>query len=159
MSSFSAFSADDLISYAEEESKYLHKDYWRVMQGFRYYIGGWGSNHWVDIPLGYLTDGASVPRIFWNIIPPWGQYGQAAVVHDYLCNYLTIQSYGVPVRITRKRADEILLEAMTVLGVSATKKAFIYAGVTAYRVTCDVTEPNPEPEVRKLEAAWLARRK
>jgi hypothetical protein len=30
---------------------------------------------WLNVPAGYLTDGDSVPRVFWSLIPPWGAYG------------------------------------------------------------------------------------
>ena len=38
----------------------------------------------IVIPKGFITDFASVPRIFWSVIPPVGKYCGAAVVHDYL---------------------------------------------------------------------------
>ncbi len=41
-----------------------------------------GTN--IIVPKGFRTDLASVPRIFWTILPPFGRYSQAAVVHDYL---------------------------------------------------------------------------
>ena len=59
----------------------------------------------VTIPQGFVTDGASVPRIFWSIIPPLGIYGRAAVVHDYLYRWQ---------RTCRQDADDTLLEAMWV---------------------------------------------
>ncbi|MDL0090037.1 DUF1353 domain-containing protein, partial [Campylobacter gastrosuis] len=38
-----------------------------------------------EIPKGYLTDGASVPRIFWSILPPNSpEYLTASITHDYL---------------------------------------------------------------------------
>ena len=36
-----------------------------------------------DVPEGFVTDGASVPRIFWSVFPPVGRYFVAAIVHDY----------------------------------------------------------------------------
>lgn len=39
----------------------------------------------VKVPKGYVTDGASIPRIFWIFFPPnKPQYLAASVVHDYL---------------------------------------------------------------------------
>lgn len=38
----------------------------------------------VHVPKGFVTDGASVPRLFWVLFPPMDQYFPAAVVHDYL---------------------------------------------------------------------------
>jgi hypothetical protein len=38
----------------------------------------------VTVPIGFVSDGASVPRLLWFIFPPVGRYFQAAVVHDWL---------------------------------------------------------------------------
>lgn len=38
----------------------------------------------VNVPEGFVTDLASVPRAFWEIMRPEGRYAYAAVVHDYL---------------------------------------------------------------------------
>jgi len=44
----------------------------------------------IDVPKGFITDGASIPRGLWWLFPPVGRYFKAAVVHDYL---LTSGSY------------------------------------------------------------------
>lgn len=36
------------------------------------------------VPKGFVTDGATIPRIFWAILPPVHRYMPAAIVHDYL---------------------------------------------------------------------------
>ena len=39
------------------------------------------------LPKGYTTDGASIPRIFWSLYPPYKpQWLTACVIHDYLCS-------------------------------------------------------------------------
>lgn len=38
----------------------------------------------IIIPAGFTTDGASVPRLLWSIIPPHGLAFNASVLHDYL---------------------------------------------------------------------------
>ena len=38
----------------------------------------------VRVPVGFVTDFASVPRLFWSLFRPDGLYAYAAVVHDYL---------------------------------------------------------------------------
>lgn len=55
------------------------------------------------VPAGFVTDFASIPRVFWNIYPPIGRYTRAAVLHDYL--------YRMGL-ITRAQADAYFLEAM-----------------------------------------------
>lgn len=64
------------------------------------------DGHVIEVPKGFITDFASVPRIFWIFFPPDGIYTAAAVVHDYL--------YNVKV-LDRKTSDGIFLEAMKVL--------------------------------------------
>ena len=42
------------------------------------------------LPKGYKTDGASVPRIFWSLYPPYKpEWLTACVIHDYLCSQAT----------------------------------------------------------------------
>jgi hypothetical protein len=38
----------------------------------------------VQVPKGFVTDFASIPRPFWSLVRPDGDYAFAAVVHDYL---------------------------------------------------------------------------
>ena len=41
----------------------------------------------IIVPIGYKTNGANVPRLFWSIIPPFKpKYLPAVIVHDYLCD-------------------------------------------------------------------------
>ena len=82
---------------------------WTLIEPFCYDVGFEGSRETINVPAGFITDFASVPRIFWAIIPQWGKYGNAAVLHDFL--YQSGQ-------YSRKRADEIFLEAMEVGGTS-----------------------------------------
>lgn len=154
MSSFTAFSGRMMTYYDHEASKQLGGDHWRVTESFRYYVGGEGSNRWVTVPAGYLTDGASVPRLFWNIIPPWGPHGQAAVVHDLLCEYLQLVDNGMPVSITRAECDRILLEAMEVLEVPWLRRRTMYAAVSAYRILARIDEPSNTLFKRTLESEW-----
>lgn len=38
----------------------------------------------IIVPAGFVTDLASIPRIFWSIFHPAAEYAYAAIVHDYL---------------------------------------------------------------------------
>lgn len=74
------------------------------------------------IPENFESDGASVPRIFWSIFPPWGQYAEAAVLHDY--------HYRVPnFYIKKQDADFIFLLGMKSLGVNIISRRLIYWAV------------------------------
>src|SRR5688500_10887432 len=48
---------------------------------FEFYSSSKGR---IVVEEGFDTDYASVPRIFWPIYPPDGEYTEGAVVHDYL---------------------------------------------------------------------------
>ncbi len=113
-------------------SRLLKKKYWRVTQAFKYYTGAPEDQRWVYIPAGYLTDGASVPRPLWWLLRPWGRYGQAAVVHDWLCEYSQLYHRGQLVPITRAQADGIFREAMKVAGVGVITRQVMYLGVRAF---------------------------
>jgi hypothetical protein len=155
MSSFTAFSAPLDVRYDAEASKVLGADYWRVLKPFRFYVGSPDSGEWVNVPAGYLTDGASVPQVLWSLIPPWGAYGQAAVVHDILCEYLTLTKDGAPQKITRAKADTVLLDAMAALGVPLRKRTAIYLAVEAYRIGARAELPTCTAIKRKLESEWV----
>lgn len=74
----------------------------------------------ITVPAGFVTDFASVPKLLWNVLPPFGRYGKAAIVHDYL--YRT-QGYA-----SKPVADAIFLEAMKALGVpTLTRYVMFYA--------------------------------
>jgi hypothetical protein len=57
----------------------------------------------VHVPIGFVTDFASIPRVFWSFLPTDGDYAYAAVIHDYLYWIQTGQ---------RATADKILKMAM-----------------------------------------------
>lgn len=74
----------------------------------------------VSVPIGFVTDLASIPRIFWAVIKPDDEYTYAAIIHDYL--------YWDQ-KVTREEADNILKYAMEDLQVSSIKIAAIYNAV------------------------------
>lgn len=157
MSEFTRFSGIMSTEYAHDESAIMSRDIWRVTKGFRYYIGELGSKKWVNVPAGYLTDGASVPQALWSIVPPWGAYGQATVVHDILCEYLSITVEGLPVAISRKEADRILGEAMKVLKVPDGLMAKIILAVNLYREFSGINRAVWHRDKAALEAAWFSK--
>ena len=72
------------------------------------------------IPKGFVTDFASVPRAFWRIVPPWGRYFPAAVVHDYL--------YSVQDR-PREAADKVFLLILKALNIPRWRRWAMYLAV------------------------------
>lgn len=101
---------------------------WRLEQPLIYEVGELGSGRVIEVPAGFITDGASIPRILWALLPTWGRYSRAAVIHDYLGTRLTEgrpHAYGQ----TQKVADEVFLEAMEVCGVSVSVRFTLYLSV------------------------------
>jgi len=72
------------------------------------------------VPKGFVTDLASIPPIFYSVLPPDDKYAHAAVVHDYL--------YWSQ-RRSRKEADRIFLSAMEDLEVNKAVRLLIYRAV------------------------------
>jgi len=155
MSSFTRFTAANHLTLDDNASNILGKNYYRVTEGFRYYIGHENSDKYVDVPTGFLTDGASVPFFLQWLIPPLGEYSQACTLHDWLCEHYEITQVvnGVPtqVKIDREEIDRILYEAMRVLNVAAWRRNIIQVGVDAYRFVTRPTKPKVDPRKTELE--------
>lgn len=78
----------------------------------------------VEVPVGFVTDGASVPRAFWWYASPFsGRHAAAALVHDYC-----YQSACV----TKEEADDIFEEAMLSCGVRKGKAKAMAASVRMF---------------------------
>jgi hypothetical protein len=75
-----------------------------------------------EVPVGFYTDFASVPRIGVIYAMLGDTAHEPAVVHDWL--YYSALT-------TRALADQVLLEAMTVIGLPAWRRYPIYWGVRA----------------------------
>lgn len=82
-----------------------------------------GGSFCVRVPAGFQTDGASVPRFFWRILPPMGRYWRPAVLHDYLYRAGTC---------SRFLADAVFRDAMRADGVSAWKRLAMYYAVRVF---------------------------
>jgi len=96
--------------------------HWELLEPFTYITD---AGQAITVPTGRLTNFASVPRPFWNIYPPWGKYGFAAIIHDEL--YAEHREGSN--KYTRAQADLILLEAMRAKGVSEHDARVIYDAV------------------------------
>ena len=76
------------------------------------------------IPIGALSDGASVPRLLRPWLDPWGKGGPAYVWHDEL-----LRRSDVP----KWEADLLFLYALRSLGVPAFKATLMYFAVRTRR--------------------------
>lgn len=103
----------------------------------------------VIIPAGFETDFASVPQLFWSIVPPMGKYFIAAVLHDYFYREPGSRTDVVAICdrvITREFADYIFLEEMVDLGVSWWKRKIMYKAVRMFGGSSWVEPPVIEEE-------------
>ncbi|MBI1254246.1 MAG: DUF1353 domain-containing protein [Hyphomonas sp.] len=78
----------------------------------------------VEVPLGFVTDFASIPSIFHFIVQPFGRHAPAAVLHDYL--------YAIGQKKARRLADRLFLNAMKDAGVPGFRRSVMYRMVRLF---------------------------
>lgn len=102
-------------------------DHWRTTTRLTYKHKAQGTVIRVRVPAGFVTDGASIPRLLWSLVGhPLGEYHPAAIVHDALYDGTApLPNLDNPRRV----ADQILLAACADLGVSWVKRRTLYIGV------------------------------
>ncbi|MFD0362396.1 DUF1353 domain-containing protein [Nocardia sp. GCM10030253] len=94
----------------------LDAKFWRVAAPLAYQ----GASEEFVVPEGFRTDFASVPRVFVWLIPRYGAYTKAAILHDYL------HSSGV---VGDADADGIFRRALHEAGVSVPRRWMMWAAV------------------------------
>lgn len=86
-----------------------------VLERFRYCME---SGECVVVAGGFETDFASVPRLFWTLLPASGPHNRAAVVHDWLYARRRIETAeGRTRKPLRRECDWIFLEALADCGI------------------------------------------
>lgn len=83
-----------------------------------------GKDEWFGVPVGYVTDFASVPRITSWLIPTYGDYTPAAILHDYLLTDELPHGY-----VTSRDIDGIFRRVLRELGVPFTRRWMMWLGV------------------------------
>lgn len=74
-----------------------------------------------EVPAGFQTDLASIPRGFRSIIPQVGKHLQPAIAHDF--------SYDGNTDLSKADADLLFLEGMKSTGVWWLRRRIMYAAV------------------------------
>ena len=126
-----SYSNDGFVAYARNASLMLDKDYWYLKNALKVDITIGNDLYEVSIPKGYLTDGASVPRILWSICPKWDKSHKAVILHDYLCEYRIVTINGKPTQISREEADRLFLFALKYEGLTKLKYSLMHGAVRA----------------------------
>lgn len=76
----------------------------------------------VVVPMGYITNGADIPRIFWSIYPPnRSDFLPGVIIHDYLCD-----------KGEYKKADDYFESCLLELGVKEFDRAVLVRSVRLY---------------------------
>lgn len=88
---------------------------WRLVRPLRIVT----RTHTFTVPADFVTDFASVPRLFWALFPPFGKFTIAAVAHDHLYA-------GGERGVTRKEADRVFLEIMVGDGTQVWRALIMY---------------------------------
>ena len=137
----SSFTKELRVKVLEDGARY------EVLDEFVYYRDNNGDFK-IRVEEGFVTDFASVPRIFWSVFPPFGRYTKAAVLHDRLCvafhnketwSKLTPELDKLPSNyhnkvVTRKEADEVFLEAMKAIKVGKFTRTCLYYSVRLFGI-------------------------
>jgi hypothetical protein len=110
----------------------------------------------VYVPTGFVTDLASIPNVFWSLLPPTAAYSYPAIIHDYLYWHQPCD---------RTEADSIFRTAMQELKVPSAKTVIIceavrYAGGFAWSAN-DAAKKRGEKRVLKkfptdIMTTWAA---
>lgn len=103
---------NDLVVRAGE--KYAE---WVLEKDFVYVTNDGGV---IEVPAGFVTDLASIPRVFHAVIPVNGKHRKAAVVHDWLY---------VSQIMSRAESDKVFLKAMEESGVRWSLRWVMYSAV------------------------------
>lgn len=87
----------------------------------------------IMVPAGVISDFASVPRIFWPIIPRSGKWNKAAVLHDAgYRNELVWPASGKRLKFSRETYDHMFLDALRAENVSFWRRAVLYLAVRLF---------------------------
>ena len=88
------------------------------------------------VPAGFRTDFATVPRLVVWLVPRFGAYTLAAILHDWLSSE-GIRSGAV----TSRQADGIFRRVMRESGVPVLRRWLMWAGVRWGALTSDLRRP------------------
>ena len=98
-------------------------DYWYLTTPFSWKpndISQYELPDKIEVPAGFVTDFASIPSIFWTVMPRTGRYGFPAIIHDWLY-------WDQP--INKHAADRVFQMGLHEMSVSLLKRKIMTASV------------------------------
>ena len=102
------------------------------------------------VQAGFSTDLASIPRPVVWLLPRYGRYTKAAILHDYLCHEARAGLFK------RDDADGIFRRTMRELGVSFVRRWMMWAGVRVGSGIEGLVRPGPGQLFLVLPIALLS---
>lgn len=96
------------------------------------------------IEKGYISDGGTIPKIFWCVLSPFEDYFSCCLLHDYLCDLATFRK---DIYKSRKFADATFNEAMKQVAIKKSTRLTLFYAVSIYRIL----------RYNKLAIKWLGR--
>ena len=97
-----------------------HTKHWRLDEEH--------TRHNITVPAGFKWNSVSTPRILLPLIPRWGLYSSAALIHDYLYSMRGDINNEV---YTRRQSDDIFYKIMIEDGVNKFKARIMWLFVRA----------------------------
>ena len=103
---------------------------WQLLEDFRFLcaIPGEHSMRAITAPKGMCTDLASVPKIFWSLLGPYGDHLRSAIIHDFLFMAWT-DFYDQPERWMFRYANRVMYAGMEIDGVDDDDQLLIFNAV------------------------------
>lgn len=101
------------LEKARDESDLLGTNYYRVTTGFSFLLCDEEGVRSVSVHRGFLSNGYTLPFVVRKLLTKWlGLNHPSIVLHDWLCEYLLIETNyrGKPIKLYE--AQEIFLKAL-----------------------------------------------
>ena len=97
---------------------------WILTSDFTYvHLHRDGYRHYITAPKGMITDGGTIPRLFWWYVKPSSRkLFPAYVIHDVMRKN--------PIKFDRKEADKIFFDMLIELGVDTNKAVTMFLAVS-----------------------------
>lgn len=114
-----------------------------------------GADDVITVPGGFATDLATIPRIFWWLLPPQGAYERAAVLHDFGCVSLADGTC----ELSSRDVDGLFRRVMRESGVGLLTRWVMWCGVRWGALANRSRRPGwhrDAPAVLAISAAVLA---
>lgn len=143
------------IMFSKEATSLLGKKLWVVTNSVNVKIHRGADIYELTIPKGFLTDGASIPKVFQWLFHKVDETINAAIIHDYLCEHHVVKLNGKEIKLPRRQIDKIFYEILKEDKVKSTKALMLYQACRLYS-TATRKQLNEKPELKKSLEAKLA---